>query len=126
MKEAQAARLKRRRQWLRQYRRTAKGKMATRRSNEKYRKSEKGKAANARYAASARGKVTRARYLTSAKRKAVVACYRASPKGKEAIRRGNEKYRRAKKANAAPKRPKERRTVSKGKKTMRRQYAKRI
>jgi intein/homing endonuclease len=111
---------------LRQYRRTAKGKEATRRSNEKCHKSEKGKAANARYAASAKGKAVRARYLASPKRKAVVARYRASPKGKEAVRRGSEKYRRSKKGKAAQKRAEEKYIESKRKNTMRRQYAKKV
>ena len=57
---------------MRWYRRTAKGKEATRRSNEKYHKSEKGKAANARYAASAKGKAAQKRaeekYLKSKKK----------------------------------------------------------
>ncbi len=110
MKETRAARLKRRRQWLRWYRQTAKGKAATRRSNQEYHQSEKGKVANARYAASAKGKATRARYLASPKRQAVVARYRASPKGKAAVRRSSEKYRQS----------------AKGKAALRRQYAKQV
>jgi hypothetical protein len=112
---------------LRQYRRTAKGKEATRRSNEKCHKSEKGKAANARYAASAKGKAVRARYLASPKRKAVVARYRASPKGKEAVRRGSEKYRRSKKGKAALKRAEKTRIESKQYPVaVRRKYAKKV
>ena len=110
---------------MRWYRRTAKGKEATRRSNEKCHKSEKGKAANARYAASAKGKAVRARYLASPKRKAVVARYRASPKGKEAVRRGNEKYRNSRKGKAAQRRVEEKYVASR-KNTMRRQYAKKV
>jgi len=114
------------REWLRWYRRTAKGKAATRRSEEKYRKSEKGKAVSARYRASPEGKAVRAQYL-------------ASPKGKEAKRRDNEKYRKSKKGEAAYARylasPKgkafkraanQRYTESKRKSAMRRQYAKKV
>jgi hypothetical protein len=124
---------------LRWYRQTAKGKEATRRSNEKYHKSEKGKAANARYAASAKGKAVRARYLASPKRKAVRARYLASPKGKEAVRRGSEKYRKSKKGKVsrpryvespkgktAKKRANQKYIESKRKNTMRRQYAKKV
>jgi hypothetical protein len=127
MKEAESARLKRRREWLRWYRRTAKGKEATRRSNEKYHTSEKGKEANARYAASAKGKAVRARYLVSPKRKAVVARYRASPKGKEAVRRGNEKYRNSMKGKATQRRAEENYIKSKQYRVaVRRKYTKKV
>jgi len=127
MKEAESARLKRRREWLRWYRRTAKGKEAARRSNEKYHNSENGKEANARYAASAKGKVVRARYLASPKRKAVVARYRASPKGKESIRRGNEKYRKSKKGKAAQRSAEEKYIKSRQYRVVvRRKYAKKV
>jgi hypothetical protein len=138
-KTSESIRLEKRREWLRWYRRTAKGKEATRRSNEKYHKSEKGKAANARYAASAKGKAVRARYLASPKRKAVRDRYLASPKGKEAVRRSKEKYRKSKTGKAARARylasPKgkafkraanQKHTESKRKDTMRRQYAKKV
>jgi len=125
-KTSESSRLEKRREWLRWYRRTAKGKEATRRSSEKYHTSEKGKAANAQYAASAKGKAVRARYLASPKRKAVVARYRASPKGKEAVRRGSEKYRNSTKGKAAQKRAEEKCIASKSKNTMRRQYAKKV
>lgn len=126
MKEAEAAKLKRMREWLRRYRRSARGKAATRRSDEKYRESKKGKAVAARYRASAQGKTVRARYL-------------ASPRGKEAKRRDNEKYRKSKKGKAAYARylasPKgkafkraanRRYTESRRKNAMRRQYAKKL
>ena len=127
MKEAESVRLKRRREWLQWYRRTAKGKEAARRSNEEYHNSEKGKEANARYAASAKGKAVRARYLASPKRKAVVARYRASPKGKESMRRGNEKHRKSKKGKAAQRRAAEKYIKStQYRVVVRRKYAKTV
>ena len=112
---------------MRWYRRTAKGKAATRRSNEEYRKSKKGKAANARYAASAKGKAVRARYLASPKRKAVRARYIASLKGKEAVGRGREKNRKSKKGKAAQKRAEKTRIESKQYPVaVRRKYAKKV